>query len=130
MLSSSLPVSETASKLKEMASEANGKLVCLRRKLHLDTIDAQIKLDLLTRALKEELVDRDANAARVADRHRVLDERGNTKATLHSRSRDAASQIAASIATLCPWQLPFASDTIAAIAAEQDGSRQSQQPQQ
>lgn len=96
---------ESAKKLKRMAAEANKTIVKLRRQSAMDAVAASTREQILKQALKEELIDRDANAARIAERMRVAAERGVAIAALAQRSEDAVQQINASIVALCPWQM-------------------------
>ena len=105
--------------LKTMAADANKLLVNLRRQLTEDRVVVTTREQILKQTLKEELIDRDANAARVADRQRFSYEKGQGIASLAQRSEEAVQQINASIVSLCPWQIGL-STSVPMIAAARD----------
>jgi len=108
--------SDDAKRLKSMAAEANKLLVNLRRQLVDDANSNSVREAILKQVMKEELIDRDANAARISDRQRLASERVHGIASLAQRSEDAVQQINASIVSLCPWQIGL-SPSVPMIAA-------------
>lgn len=107
---------DVAKTLKSKVAEANKLLVTLRRQLHLDDVANEVRHRVMLAAIKEELIDRDANAARVAERLRIMTDRTSDGSSLANRSSDAAQQIAANISGLCPWQMRL-SQSVPMLAA-------------
>lgn len=108
--------------LKSMAANVNKLLVNLRRQLVSDAHAESASQSILRQALKDELIDRDANAARVAERQRLAAERGHGIAALAQRGEEAVGQINLSIAALCPWQIGL-STSVPMIANAQQQAR-------
>lgn len=108
-----------AKRLKGMVAETNKLLVNLRRQMAADWVVVTTREQILKQVLKEELIDRDANAARVAERMRLASEKGHGISTVGQRSDDAVQQMNASIGALCPWQIGL-SASVPMIAAVQD----------
>lgn len=112
---------EVAKRLKTLAAETNKLLVKLRRQMACDVTAVNTRESVLKQVLKEELIDRDANAARVSERQRLAYEKSHGFASLAQRSDDAVRQINTSIASLCPWQIGI-SPSVPMIAAAQAGT--------
>lgn len=106
-------------RLKAMAAEANKLLVRLRRQMAQDQVGVITREQILRQALKDELIDRDANAARVAERQRLQAEKGLGIAMMAQRSEDAIAQINSSIDSLCPYQIGV-STSVAMLAEAAD----------
>lgn len=96
---------EVSKKFRGLTADCNRLLVQLRRQLATDAVEAATRDNLLRQTLKEELIDRDANAARVSERQRLLAEKGAGIAQLAQRSEEAIQQIDATLASLCPWAI-------------------------
>ena len=92
-----------AKALKKIALEANRTFAKLHRLVEIDAIARQTELALQREEMKEELVDREANASRVVDRLRLFTERSSSQEVVYQRSISAAAQIADSVKTLCSW---------------------------
>lgn len=106
--------------LKQMTADTNKLLVNIRRQLATDWVAVTTREQILRQATKEELIDRDANAARVAERQRLAAERGQPLAMVAQRSEDALQQINASITSLCPWQIGMSTSVPMIAAAQAD----------
>ena len=96
---------EVNKKLKSMAADTNKLLVKIRRQVAEDALVATTREQIIRQALKDELIDRDANAAVIAERQRLVAEKSAGIGQLAQRSDDAVQQISTSIASMCPWQL-------------------------
>ena len=92
------------SALKTLAANANKAVQALRKHAASEAMVADVREGILREEVREELMDREANAARVLDRQRTLMEVGaGGLAAVHERALQSASQIEASIGALCPY---------------------------
>ena len=89
--------------LKKLALEANRTFAKLHRLVEVGAIVRQTELAIQREEMKEELVDREANASRIVDRVRLFTERSANQELVYQRSISAAAQIADSVKTLCSW---------------------------
>mgnify|MGYP004366846045 FL=1 len=92
-----------------------------RERAH-ENMRSTIELDTIRSEMHMELVDREANAARVAERQRFLFERSSAQAGQASaaeRASASASYVEAALAALCPHTTP-ASPGCAQLAASSD----------
>ena len=58
--------------LKKLAADANKAIVAMQRHASDDAVRADVRENILREAVRDELIDREANAARVHDRQRAL----------------------------------------------------------
>jgi len=110
---------ESSKRLKSMIVDANKLFVKLRRQIFETLNETDVCVTVLKQVLKEEMIDREANAARVSDRQRLAAERGMGVSDLAQRSEEAVTQINNSLASLCPWQISV-SPNVSMIAAQHD----------
>ena len=90
--------------LKKLAAEANRAIQAMQRHASDEVVRADVRENLLREAVRDELIDREANAARVLDRQRTLMGVGTGGlAAVHERALQSAGQIGASIDGLCPY---------------------------
>lgn len=94
--------------LMKLAAEANRAVQSMQRLAHLEARRAEISQGVLREAMRDELIDREANAARVLDRQRALAESQNCGTVVLDRALASARSIEASIGALCPNQLSIA----------------------
>lgn len=90
--------------LKKLAARANKAVQAIQRCAHAESLRADVRESILREAVRGELIDREANAARVLERHRLFAEEGGSSSTAPStfeRARTAAASVEASIASLC-----------------------------
>lgn len=106
--------------LKTMVADTNKLLVKIRRQLAIDDNSTATRDRVMLQAIKDELIDRDANAARVAERMRMIADRTVDGHTVINRSTEAANQISASISALCPWQMKL-SQSVPMLAQVENG---------
>ena len=106
--------------LKTMVADTNKLLVKIRRQIAIDDNATAARDRVMLQAIKDELIDRDANAARVSERMRVMADRTADGQTLINRSNEAAQQIIASIEELCPWQMKL-SQSVPMLAQVDNG---------
>ena len=92
--------------LKKLAADANKAIQAMQRHASDDALRADVRENILREAVRDELIDREANAARVQDKQRSLFE-GRDAAALSAfdRANQTVAAIEASVASLCPHQL-------------------------
>lgn len=98
--------------LNKLFSEQERALKKARRDLSAEKIRHTTELDVLRSEVHCELVDREANAARVSERQRFLFERpvaqvGQTAA--NERAAASAAYVEAALVALCPHPIPHSS---------------------
>ena len=105
--------------LKKLAADANKAIVAMQRHASDDAVRADVRENILREAVRDELIDREANAARVHDRQRALFEgRDSNTLTVFDRVNQTVAGVEASIASLCPHGLQRSSGvTVLAEAA-------------
>ena len=89
----------------KQAKMANAVLAEASRSMAQERTRATVEKDALRAEMHAELVDREANAARVAERQRVLFERGSAlagQAGAQERAYASAAFVEAAVASLCP----------------------------
>lgn len=91
--------------LKTLAADANKAIQALRRHALDEATRADVRESILREAMHNELIDREANAARVLDRQRTLLEARASGGLedVYERAIQSAMQIDAGIASLCPY---------------------------
>ena len=82
---------------------------------------SDVREGILREAMRDELIDREANAARVLDRQRTLAETRNNGAAVFERSITSAQNIENAIGALCPHQTRIAPG-VAALACSTHAS--------
>tara|TARA_B110000902_G_scaffold1636_1_gene1750 strand:- start:195 stop:650 length:456 start_codon:yes stop_codon:yes gene_type:complete len=94
--------------LKKLAADANRAVQAMQRLAHVEARRAEVSQGILREAVRDELIDREANAARVLDRQRALAESQHCATVVFDRSLTSARNVEASIGALCPNQLRVA----------------------
>ena len=97
------------SELKALAAKANKAVQAMQRLAGDQVVRADVRESILREALRDELIDREANAARVLDRQRLLSEGRQDAGAVFERALLTAQQIESNIGALCPHQAPCAS---------------------
>lgn len=92
---------ETLSEWKSVVATANKELSKMVKKLSGVEERHRVEVSIVNEELRGELVDREANSARNAERFRMLLERDGNSSHL-DRAINSASVVEASIAALCP----------------------------
>jgi hypothetical protein len=120
-----------------VAAQANKEIVRLQRELAMVRERAEVERAIITEELRGELVDREANAVRTADRFRDFCDRSSTAARgagasagsasaverAYDRAQSAAAQIEAAIAALCTHSLNTSGGTALLLAqSREEGS--------
>lgn len=108
---------DTSKRLKSEIAETNKILVKIRRQLAADAVVEKTNDLILKKAIKEELVDRDANAARIAERQRVFSEKNVGGAEILARAKDSVLQVHASLSAICPNSTSLSASTPLLAAA-------------
>lgn len=92
--------------LRQLAADANRAVQAMQRHASHEALCADVRANILREAVRDELIDREANAARVQERQRSIFEGQEPDAL---SALDKASQLVAvvesSIASLCPHRL-------------------------
>lgn len=92
--------------LKKLAADANKAIQAMQRHASDDAVRADVRENILREAVRDELIDREANAARVADKQRAAFEGRDAAAlTAFDRANQMVAGVEASVASLCPHQL-------------------------
>lgn len=94
--------------LKALAAKANKAVQAMQRLGRDEAVRADVRHGILREAVRDELIDREANAARVLDRQRTLAEAQRDGATVLERSLTSARGVEAAIGSLCPHQVHVA----------------------
>ena len=94
--------------LRTMAASANKAVQAMQRIARDQAVQADVREGILREAVRDELIDREANAARVLDRQRQLVDGRGDASTVFERALQSAQQIEASLGALCPYQAPTA----------------------
>lgn len=90
-------------RLKRMVKEINVAVQQLKRTHAEAAIQARTRESMLREAMRDELIDREANAARVLERQRTLfDRRQDNSLSTYDHAITAAAQIDAALAGLTP----------------------------
>ena len=108
--------------VRSTAKKLNKLLLTMARRQSFEKARATIELDTLRMEMHAELVDREANAARVAERQRFLFERHaaqNGQAAAADRAAQSAAFVEAALVSLCP-HTTVESPGCAQIALDQD----------
>jgi hypothetical protein len=83
--------------LKKLAAGANKAIQAMQRHASDDAVRADVRENILREAVRDELIDREANAARVHDKQRAL--------SALEKANQTVAGVEASLASLCPHQL-------------------------
>ena len=92
---------------------ANLELVKLSRQLSATEERAKVEQALMSEEMRGELISREANAARTAERFRVLNERQGGGVSAHENAINAAATIESQIADICSAPLSLGVGTTA-----------------
>jgi len=107
--------------LKKLAAESNRSIQAMNRAGVDEAVRANVRENLLREAVRDELIDREANAARVADKQRTLLEgQGPSVLTAFDRSIVLAKTIEVATTKLFTYQVECTSGV--ALLAEADGA--------
>ena len=88
--------------LKKLAADANKAIQAMQRHASDDAVRADVRENILREAVRDELIDREANAARVLDRQRTLAETQHGGVAVFERSIASARAVEAAVGALCP----------------------------
>ena len=94
--------------LKALASKANKAVQVMQRLARDEAVRADVREGILREAVRDELIDREANAARVLDRQRALAETQREGTVILDRALASARGIDQAIGGLCPHQTQMA----------------------
>lgn len=108
LLSTEGSIEELLETLECVEAEAHA----LARQLDDERARHELELKTIRREIHDELIDREANAARIIDRQRALFERSGLDGQLsaHERAIASANFVESAIAALCPNPPPHSSD--------------------
>ena len=90
--------------LKKLALKAHRSVLAMQRYMSADATRVQVREQLLREAIREDSMDRAANAARVLDKQRSLIQGNASDALFFERAHTAAHTVELAIAALCPHQ--------------------------
>tara|TARA_Y100000389_G_scaffold71280_1_gene68003 strand:+ start:2001 stop:2447 length:447 start_codon:yes stop_codon:yes gene_type:complete len=115
------PPSVDYTELKKLAADANKAVQAMQRHASDDAVRANVRENILREAVRDELIDREANAARILEKQRAFFE-GKDAGTLKALERvnQTVANVEASIASLCPHQLQRAAG-VSVLAEEAAG---------
>lgn len=120
------PVSrETLDDWREVVKRSNQEIARLKRQHAAQAERHRVEMAVFSEEVRHELVDREANAARTADRLRVLFERDSGSArNVFDRAMGSASAVEATLASLCPYtpSLNHTSKVLAERMSEKDSA--------
>lgn len=71
--------------------------------IELERKQNEISLAIINSEIKLDLIDRDANDARIIDRQRISSEKGEEFSTIMLKNRERVGQIDAELSLACPW---------------------------
>jgi hypothetical protein len=92
--------------LKKLAAGANKAIQAMQRHASDDAVRADVRENILREAVRDELIDREANAARVHDKQRAMFEgRDSVALSALEKANQTVAGVEASLASLCPHQL-------------------------
>jgi len=95
--------------LKKLAADANRAVQAMQRLARDEAVRADVRQGILREAVRDELIDREANAARVLDRQRTLAEMQHDGVAVLERSIASARAVEAAVGSLCPHHVSMAS---------------------
>tara|TARA_B100001079_G_scaffold241799_2_gene227494 strand:+ start:805 stop:1254 length:450 start_codon:yes stop_codon:yes gene_type:complete len=104
LCNSGAPVpSQTLADWREVVKRSNQEIARLKVLNATQAERHRVEMAVFSEEMRQELVDREASAARTADRFRVLCERDSGSArTVFDRAVGSASSVEAALASLCP----------------------------
>jgi len=97
-------------RLKKLAARANKAVQSIQRHAQDENVRAGVRENVLREAVRDDLIDREANAARVMDKQRLLSEQAasasssSNASSTFERAMQAAASVESSIALLCAHQ--------------------------
>ena len=95
--------------LRSLAFTANKAVQAMQRCAAQSVTVSNVRENILREAVRDELIDREANAARVFDRQRTRLEDRSDHLAAFDRAHASARQIEMSIGALCPNQVGYSS---------------------
>lgn len=99
------PSTEMISSWRSVVRTANAELVRMSRQLACVNEMHRVQMCILLEEMQKELVDREANVARTAERYRVLQDRSASTGITYERAVSSASVVESAIAQICPHAL-------------------------
>ena len=105
--------------LRELARTANLAVQGMQRCASDEAVRADVRHGILREAVRDELIDREANAARLLDRQRALSEAQRDNQSILERATASARSIESAIGALCPHRLSVSATAGVAVFAEE-----------
>ena len=104
-LAATLPETDTLRELQHIADSLHAHALCDARQAADAAAQTRVQMDILRLEINSELVDRDANAARIAERQQFLFQRASAlpgQATAAERAVASAAYVETALVSLCP----------------------------
>lgn len=95
--------SDTRQKFEKDVSLMETALEVLKRGLDQERAFHTTRVCILKKELERDLLDRDANDARIAERYRMAADRGELFANVLLKSKESSRQIESELLEICPW---------------------------
>jgi hypothetical protein len=100
------PSTTTIADWRAVVRKANSEILHMARKVATDKERHIVEMSVISEEMRSELVDREANVARTAERFRVLQDRsGSTGNNTYERAVSSSSVIESAIAQICSHTL-------------------------
>jgi hypothetical protein len=90
--------------LKKLAVDTNRAIQAVQRHASAESICTQVRENILREAVRDDMIDREANAARILDKQRTMLESNGSGSIIFEKARVAAYSVESAIAALCPHQ--------------------------
>ena len=108
--------------LKKLAADANKAVQAMQKHAQDEATRADVRENVLREAVRDELIDREANAARVVEKQRAFLE-GQGQLGAYDKALTTANAVEACVAQLCPHQTQRAPGVAQLAAAAGAASR-------
>lgn len=95
--------SDTRQKFEKDVSLMETALEVLKRGINQERAFHTTRVSILRKELERDLLDRDANDAKIAERYRMAADRGESFANVLLKSKESNRQIESELLDLCPW---------------------------
>jgi hypothetical protein len=95
--------SETRQQFEKDVSLIETAIEVLKRGVNQERAFHTTRVAILKKELERDLLDRDANDAKVVERYRMAADRGDTFANVLLKSKDSTRQIESELLEMCPW---------------------------